>query len=225
MIPDLAAEAGKSNLSDASLVVLDKDLKPTTEAVHFRFNPTEFAIAKANSFAEIAIPGLNAPPVQFIRGGAEKLSFELLLDTSQEVKDVRTEFVDKLRGLMDIRPDLHAPPVLQFTWDKGMFTGVMDSLSITYTLFAKGGIPVRAKASVSLKQYAPVSIQVKATPKNSPDVEKVTRVTVGDTLERIAARAYGDPGRWREIARANHIDDPRSLQVGVELVIPVLEGA
>lgn len=224
MIPSLPSEAGK-NLSDASLIVLDKNLKPTPEKIQFRFNPTEYAISKSNSFAEIGIPGLNAPPVQFIRGGAEKLSFELLLDTSQEVKDVRTEFVDKLRALMDIRSDLHAPPVLQFTWDRGMFTGVMDSLNITYTLFAKGGIPVRAKASVSLKQYAPVKIQVKATPKNSPDVEKVTRVTVGDTLERIASAAYGDPGLWREIAIANEIDDPRSLRVGMELVIPVLEGA
>lgn len=224
MIPSLPSEAGK-NLSEASLVVLDKDLKPTPRKIQFRFNPTEYAISKSNSFAEIAIPGLNAPPVQFIRGGAEKLSFELLLDTSQEVKDVRTEFVDKLRALMDIDEDLHAPPVLQFTWDKGIFTGVMDSLNITYTLFAKGGFPVRAKASVSLKQYAPVKIQVRATSTNSPDVEKTTRVTVGDTLERIASAAYGDPARWREIARANDIDDPRSLSVGLELVIPALEGA
>jgi len=202
--------------------VLDQDLKKATKVIKFRFNPTEYAIAKSNSFAEIAIPGLNAPPLQFIRGGAEKLSFELLLDTTHDGKDVRTEYVDKLRKLMDIDTDLHAPPVLRFSWDKGVFVGVMDSLNITYTLFAKGGIPMRAKASISLKEYAPIAIQSRTT-KNSPDVEKTTRVVVGDTLERIATAAYGDPTLWRVIAVANAITDPRRLVVGAELTIPALE--
>lgn len=42
----------------------------------------------------------------------------------------------------------------------------------------------------------------------------------GDTLSAIAQRELGDPNRWREIAQANGIRDPRSLMPGQQLVIP-----
>jgi nucleoid-associated protein YgaU len=45
-------------------------------------------------------------------------------------------------------------------------------------------------------------------------------VRKGETLWSIAAQRYGDGKRWREIADANGIDDPRKLAVGMELVIP-----
>ena len=40
--------------------------------IPLRFNPTEYQLQKANNFAEIAIPGLESPPIQFVRGSAEK---------------------------------------------------------------------------------------------------------------------------------------------------------
>jgi nucleoid-associated protein YgaU len=44
----------------------------------------------------------------------------------------------------------------------------------------------------------------------------------GDTLRSIAARFYGDEGRWADLYRANRkaIDDPDSLEVGTSLTIP-----
>ena len=39
----------------------------------------------------------------------------------------------------------------------------------------------------------------------------------------VAEREYGDPDLWRLIAKANKIDNPRSLKPGMELVIPPLE--
>jgi LysM repeat protein len=48
------------------------------------------------------------------------------------------------------------------------------------------------------------------------------KVAPGDTLSKIAARFLSDPGRWREIWRANPlaIPDPNALQVGVVIQIP-----
>lgn len=46
------------------------------------------------------------------------------------------------------------------------------------------------------------------------------QVEVGDTLWEIAQRFYGDGTKWRLIANANGIDDPRRLQVGTVLIIP-----
>jgi len=42
----------------------------------------------------------------------------------------------------------------------------------------------------------------------------------GDTLWSIAKRVYGDGKRWRDIASANGISNPRRLRVGQSLVIP-----
>lgn len=45
-------------------------------------------------------------------------------------------------------------------------------------------------------------------------------VQPGDTLGAIAQRYLGDAGKWRIIADANGIDDPRTLRVGQALTIP-----
>lgn len=42
----------------------------------------------------------------------------------------------------------------------------------------------------------------------------------GDSLASIAQEVYGDPTMWREIARANDLDEPYALTVGASLRIP-----
>lgn len=42
----------------------------------------------------------------------------------------------------------------------------------------------------------------------------------GDSLASIAQEVYGDPTRWRDIARANDLDEPYALTVGQSLRIP-----
>jgi len=46
------------------------------------FNPTEYQITRNMSYAEIAIPGLAMPLLQFVRGEAQTLQLELFLDSS-----------------------------------------------------------------------------------------------------------------------------------------------
>jgi len=53
------------------------------------------------------------------------------------------------------------------------------------------------------------------------DPEFTTRlVKRGDSLGSIANEVYRDPARWRVIAEANQIDDPRHLTIGLRLAIP-----
>lgn len=199
-------------------------LVPTVDdpIIPLRFNPTEYQLQKTNNFAEIAIPGLESPPIQFIRGASEKLTAELLVDTSDTLEDVRAKYVDKLRDLMRIDTDLHAPPIVRFTWDTQVFRGVLESVNTTYVLFTPEGIPLRAKLAVVLKEYRPVEVQVRESPTASPDFEKSYVVRRGDTLSSIAGAVYRDPAVWREIARANGIEDPRTLAPGTTLALPRL---
>ena len=49
---------------------------------------------------------------------------------------------------------------------------------------------------------------------------KFYKVRKGDTLRKIANRFYGDPGVWRQIAKANGIKNPDKLKVGRKLKLP-----
>lgn len=42
----------------------------------------------------------------------------------------------------------------------------------------------------------------------------------GDTLQKIAVRAYGDRSRWHDIAHLNGIRDPKALKVGQRVFLP-----
>jgi hypothetical protein len=212
----------RQGLVRAYLEIVRPTVKDQDRIIPLRFNPTEYQLQKGNNFAEIGIPGLESPPIQFVRGSAEKLSAELLVDTSDTLEDVRVRYVDKLRNLMKLNTELHAPPVLRFVWDRQVFVGVMESLNITYVLFTPEGVPLRAKLSVALKEYRPAAVQVKDPPTASPDFDKTWVVRRGDTLSGIAGAVYRDAGQWRPIASNNGIVDPRRLSPGRVLALPRL---
>jgi nucleoid-associated protein YgaU len=90
-------------------------------------------------------------------------------------------------------------------------------------MFLPEGIPARATLSVTLKEYKEVDIQVKEIAYESADLTKRWVVKQGDSLWSIAAKEYGNPADWRLIAEVNKIDNPRILNPGIELVIPLKE--
>jgi hypothetical protein len=200
-------------------------LRPTVAdpLIPLHFNPTEYQVQKSNTFADINIPGLETPPIQYVRGAGEKLTADLIVDTSDTLEDVRDRYVTKLRGLMNINIELHAPPIVRLVWDGQVFVGVVDSLNITYTLFKPDGVPLRAKLGLVLKEYRPAAVQVKERPTASPDFDKTWTVRRGDTLSGIAGAVYRDCTNWRPIAIANNITDPRRQTPGQVLKVPRLQ--
>jgi hypothetical protein len=210
----------KPKLTQAHLEIVSP--KVDEPLIPLRFNPTEYQLQKQNTFAEIPIPGLETPPIQFVRGASEKLIVEVLVDTSDTLENVNEKYVDKLRGLMDLNAELHAPPIVIFKWDTQVFKGVLESMNTTYQMFTPEGVPLRAKLLLGLKEYRPVEVQVRESPTSSPDFEKTYVVRRGDTLSSIAGAVYRDPGQWRAIAQANNIVDPRRLLPGARLAVPRL---
>jgi nucleoid-associated protein YgaU len=199
---------------------------PTENAavIKLHFNPSEYKLKNENTFAEIPIPGLASPPLQYVRGVARVLSMDLLADTSDTLENVRTKKVEPIQGLLAQTVKLHAPPIVRFDWDAQIFTGVVTSLEVTYVLFHFNGTPLRAKLALAMKEYRPVKVQLREKKKqSSPDVEKRYVVRAGETLSSISAAVFRDPAHWREIAVANDITDPRSVAPGTVLTVPRLE--
>lgn len=213
------------------------------EIYDVQFNPTELSFDKQAQLAEIAIPGLDAPLQQFVRGNAEKLTLELFCDTTEHGTGVGAKSVtaetDKFYQLAKILPERHAPPVVTFLWNqhfpgdslgeawgnqrRNTFTGVAESVRQRFTMFSTEGIPLRATVTVVLREYRPIEQQLFELNLSSPDRTHGHVLAVGETLSAVAARYYDQPGEWRRIAEANGIEDPRRLRPGMHLTVPSID--
>jgi nucleoid-associated protein YgaU len=97
------------------------DSPQAVEMIELQYNPTELSWDKSAQIAEIAIPGLDAPLQQFVRGQAEKLNLELFFDTTDYGMGKRavsvTTLTDRIYRLVKIEPSRHAPPICTFIWN------------------------------------------------------------------------------------------------------------
>lgn len=186
-------------------------------AIPVMYNPEEYQLEQGNTFAEIGIPGLDSPPIQYVRGRARTLSMELFFDTYETRVDVRAH-TGRIVGLLDTSPQTHAPPVLLFTMGQFTFECVLVDAGQRYTMFLRDGTPVRATLSVRFQEFARTEVEIERGFFMGPPT--LHNVGAGQTLAGIAADTLGDPRRWREIAEANGIDDPLNLPSGLPLVVP-----
>jgi nucleoid-associated protein YgaU len=209
------------------------------------YNPTEYAMSKAAQFTEIAIPGLDAPVLQFVRGDAETLGLELFFDATDQrgtgtvvpglaPADDPMILADRLYRLVKIEGDLHTPPLVRVTWGNHFpgptlgqdqrpvpsFDCVVTSVDRRFTLFNADGVPLRAIVTLQLREYKTLEEQLRELNLMSADHTRVHVVRRGEDLPLIAYDAYGDPARWTLIADHNDLADVRDLVPGTILQIP-----
>lgn len=210
------------------------------DALDVLYNPTEYTLAKSNQIAEIAIPGLDSPLLQFVRGQTETMTVDLFFDstdngTGADAKSV-TEKTDPFYKLIKIESETHAPPIVLFTWGGAFpgqgteaeqasqgrhgFKGVIESVRQRYTMFSSLGLPLRAVLSLVLKEYKTLPEQLAELGLLSPDRTKAHAVQAGQTITRIAELTAGDGADWRRIAEHNGIENPFDLAPGSILEVP-----
>lgn len=185
------------------------------------FNPTQYTLNQGNTLSPQRVQGLSAPILQYGGGSGRTLTMDLFFDTYERHRDVR-KHTSRVYGLLDIRGELHRPPVCAFAWGSFDFRCMAESVGGRFTLFLADGTPVRATLTVMFREFVEVAAQVRNPPTESADHAKTYLVRRGDTLASIAAAEYGDPARWRPIAQANRIANPRLLAPGTRLALPAL---
>jgi len=202
------------------------------------FNPERYTLNKGVQIAEIPIPGLDSPVLQFVRGQNEKITMELFFDTTEfgmldNVKDVRLE-TRKIYDLVKINGETHAPLRCSLSWKGKLFSFgsplpdpkcVVESVNEEFSLFSPSGVPLRAKLNVTFREYKTIEEQLKETPRHSSDRPKVTILGRSETVSHLAWKEYGDPGEWRLIADANNLDNPRLVAPGTKLEVPPHSGS
>ncbi|MBD1903817.1 LysM peptidoglycan-binding domain-containing protein [Trichocoleus sp. DQ-A3] len=189
----------------------------TGNRIPVMFNPEEYSLDLANTFAEIGIPGLKTPPIQYVRGNIRSLKMELLFDTFEKRRDVRNQ-TQQITSLLDNNPAKQAPPILLFSWGGFNFKCVLESVGQRFTMFREDGTPVRATLSVSFKEYQPVEIEIRKGLFIGPPT--IRNIVEGETVSKLAGKFLGNPEAWREIAKLNNIDNPLKLIPGSQVVIP-----
>jgi hypothetical protein len=201
-------------LEKATIINLD-----TNEQIPVMFNPEEYSLDMGNTIAEIGIPGLEKSPVQYVRGNIRTLQMELFFDTYEKKprEDVRLS-TQRITALLEKTPATQAPPVLLVTWGSLQFKCVLEKAGQKFIMFLEDGTPVRARLTVSFKEFEQLEVEIKQGLFIVPPT--VHNLLEGETLSKLAYEFLGDPGAWRQIAEQNNIDDPRRIPPGTTLLIP-----
>jgi hypothetical protein len=219
-------------LVKAVIEILDREavdpLKGLLPIIPVQFNPTEYAMNKGAQIADIAIPGIDSPIQQFIRGQTETLTLELFFDTTDQGRDEAAVPVDRViqpvYELVKIQPRTHAPPRVRVIWGLGLsFKAIVESVQRRFTLFNSLGVPLRATVGVTFREYKALEEQLSELNLQSTDHTKAVPLVAGDTLSRVAGRELGDPREWRSIADENPEVDPLIPSPGAVLTVPAVD--
>ena len=195
--------------------------------IKVQFNPSEYNLSRSTSYAEKKILGMDNPFTQYIAGESESLKITLMFDTyvpprqgreDESGSDVRIQ-TEKIAKLMALDPKKHRPPKVTFRYGSLIFSGVITELNQTFTMFLANGMPVRAKLEVTFRSIGAEKTHI---PLESPDRTKCRTLHEGQSLWGLAYEEYGDPEKWKEIARENEITNPLRVKPGQTLKLPAL---
>lgn len=217
---------------------LDHSKSPVGVPIEVSYNPPELNFSKGATYADINIPGLDAPVLQFVRGTTETLNLELFFDSTENGTGASavpiTSRVDEFYQLVKISGNLHTPPIVRILWGEHFpglrndqssrpvpaFDCIVTSCSRKFTLFNPDGMPLRAIVTLAVREYRTLEEQLQAMNLQSSDHTRLHTVQQGEDLPLIAYEAYGNAAQWRVIADANNLLDVRTPAPGTVLSLP-----
>ncbi|OIJ42115.1 CIS tube protein [Massilia timonae] len=153
----------------------------------------------------------------------EALSFDdLVLDGTGVVatQSVEQQLADLL-AVVRFKPSgaNMAYPVLELVWGTLYYLGRVTSLTTKYTLFAPDGTPLRARVSMKIEEYVPLT--AKATERAAKAVtRRQQEVGAGMRLPELCFAAYSDPGMAAAVARFNGLTSIRNVPAGTSINFP-----
>jgi Contractile injection system tube protein/LysM domain len=203
-----------------------KSFKPggSIKTLTFMFNPKDISTSLKAGWNFNAKKSEEEPP-EFTGTSLRTLDLEVFLDATDKADGDISPAIETLFHCL--RPTAKSkssgapfPPIVIFSWGAmEPFVGVVSSVNATLTLFRPSGKPVRANCKVSMQEYPPAMARQNPT-SGGERTRRSHQVVLGDSLASIANTEYGSPTMWRAIAVANEVDDPFSLPVGLQLLIP-----
>ena len=162
--------------------------------------------------------------------GASALGLSSGIDALDDaLDDAGKNLNDRLTELLDLVQkydgDLHQSHFLKVTWGSRIngFECFLESVDITYTLFARNGDPLRAEVHLNLVEDKSAKKRKAEEATSSPDLTRFLVVKSSDTLPQLATGIYGDPTFYIQLAQVNGYDNFRKLREGSTIQIPPLK--
>ncbi len=202
----------------------------TGEQLAVHLNPVELTIAKGTTVSQPFQPAAaaGATPV-FVNTHTRTLTAELTLDAWSSKRDVAADAAMIQTWLnptaRSLRANVPQPAVVQLEWNQATtFPGYLKKADVTYSLFAAGGAPLRAKVRIELVELPETPPRTNPTSGGEPG-SRTRIVRQGDTLQSLAWAEYRDTRLWRALAIANGVADPLRIEAGTRFSIPPLARA
>lgn len=181
--------------------------------------------ALANNWAQIERPGRQAL-LQKAGPLLKTQGFSLFLGS----RDQQLNIEPQLETLVDIAKSAKRVRVTYGRFESGLWriTGLSwtsELRSRTTNYITRATVEVElTEASDAGKATGPVTggINNKSGSKSTADKPAIRYYTYrkGDTLSKLAVKFYHDASKWKRIADANKIKDPKKIKVGQRLKIP-----
>ena len=148
------AELAKARLQR---VKADETAEPIGDPIVVQFNPTSLRLSL--SAVTDGAGTVGRPRTQYLGTASAVLSVELVFDTADEgttdeaksVLDLTTP-VEQLLLPQGSAEDKQQPPKVRFEWGTFLLTGVVESMSLDLDLFSEGGVPLRGKINLTIRE-------------------------------------------------------------------------
>lgn len=189
-------------------------------------NPGEISLGYEIEYDASQGQGSTNSRMTFKKAKPGDLSLAFFLDgTGANGRDCDVQkAIEKFQSVTGYSGKIHRTRYLKVGWGTlSIKRCVLKSASIVYKLFKPDGVPLRAVITAAFSDNSDDKTRVAMAQDESADLSHYRLVRAGDSLPQLCDEIYGDPGLYLRVARANGLDDFRTLVPGTRLRFPPLE--
>ncbi|WP_143306499.1 CIS tube protein [Chitinophaga vietnamensis] len=189
------------------------------------FNPDSVAIKEDIDWIPASAPGRAGTEHKYQRTKARTFSLEFTIDgTGVNTNGVKIPVFAQIalfRAATTVMNGLlHRPASLLVQYGLFICNCVMNSSTVTYTMFDLTGLAIRAKVSASFTEVTPSSLGSILGMLSSPDLTHRKIVKEGDLLPLLTYQVYNNQDYYLQVAKVNKLKNFRKLEAGATLVFP-----
>lgn len=190
-------------------------------------NPENIAIREELQWRNTSAPGSEGTNPVYIKTKPRTFTFELTLDgtgvnTNGAKIPVTAQVLLFRSATTHVVGLIHRPPYLLVQYGLFVINCILNSSSVTYTMFDMFGLPIRAKITASFTERIVKGLSDVLNMLSSPDLTHRVTVKDGDLLPLLTYNIYNDQNYYLQVAKVNKLKNFRNITAGTTLIFPPL---
>lgn len=212
--------------------------------IYLQANPESYSVNYSIEYSEPRGKGSSGFVKKWEKNPPRTVSFEFILDNTgvipaykqkrptgkKETEIVEQENltvnqqIEKFEKLVfKVDGKKHEPNYLMLVWGTFIFGCRLQSMSITYKLFASDGNPLRASINATFIEVNRETKQIFEDNFQSPDVTHALTVKGEESLPMMTEKVYGSNSHYIAVAQANKLIHFRNIKAGDTIVFPPIK--